>query len=228
MYRVAVADADLKTRALCREVADEDGRFVVAGEFHDAHKALDFLRRGEIDLLIVDWQLAAPCGADLLRDLLAEGLDADVIVTAAQGDARDLGDALRLGAMDFIIKPFLKERLVQAFDRYAGRCAAVLALTTADQQTIDYLLHYPDSSTADPARSGKKTDAATVEKIMDCFRWDENAVFTVKEIARRCCLSEVTARRYLKGLAAAGRILGDVDYRTGGHPRVKYHLPHIH
>ena len=49
--------------------------------------------------------------------------------------------------------------------------------------------------------------------------------FTAKELADGLQVSVVTVRRYLKRLNDAGRVISDIDYQTGGHPRIVYRLP---
>ena len=60
---------------------------------------------------------------------------------------------------------------------------------------------------------------------MEYFQNSCTGRFTAKEIAAALGFSAVTARRYLKQLADAGRIVGDIDYQTGGHPCTVYRLP---
>ena len=45
-------------------------------------------------------------GTELLLQLRAEGVDADVIMVTSANDAKTVNDAVRLGAVDYLVKPF--------------------------------------------------------------------------------------------------------------------------
>ena len=74
--------------------------------FSAAHPALFWLRRNPIDLIILDVYMPQMSGTDLLLQLRAEGVDADVIMVTSANDAKTVNDAVRLGAVDYLVKPF--------------------------------------------------------------------------------------------------------------------------
>ena len=75
------------------------------------------------DLLVLDVKLPDMDGLEILSRLKAMGFDAPVIVITGHGSINTAVEAMRLGASDFLVKPFPIEALSQSADRalqYAG------------------------------------------------------------------------------------------------------------
>ena len=106
---------------LNRRYIEQDSRFAVVQTFSAAHPALFWLRRNPIDLIILDVYMPQMSGTELLLQLRAEGVDADVIMVTSANDAKTVNDAVRLGAVDYLVKPFAYERFRQALDVFCLR-----------------------------------------------------------------------------------------------------------
>ena len=110
---------------LNRRYIEQDSRFAVVQTFSAAHPALFWLRRNPIDLIILDVYMPQMSGTELLLQLRAEGVDADVIMVTSANDAKTVNDAVRLGAVDYLVKPFAYERFRQALDVFCRRRESV-------------------------------------------------------------------------------------------------------
>lgn len=216
MYKVVLAESDPMVRHICRGYIDGDGRFEVAAEFGGGREALDFLAQSHADLALLELLLPGIGGIDLMRGLLEKNVDTNIIVVTASTDAGAMADAMRLGAVDYMLKPFSRERMQVALDKFAAYADALPGLRVADQETIDFLA-------ARGGRLEKSLRNATEERMMNCFVPAVGR--TAREVAEVLELSDVTARRYLKRLVQAGRLKDEMDYGTGGHPRMVYRLP---
>ena len=97
----------------------EDNRNLVLGLRHnlelDGHRVdaafsgaagLDRARARESDLIILDLMIPRPDGFQILRTLREEGVETPVIVLTARGTEEDKVRGLRLGADDYVTKPF--------------------------------------------------------------------------------------------------------------------------
>jgi two-component system response regulator FixJ len=67
--------------------------------------------------VLLDMRMPEIDGVSVLRELARQGMTAPVIVMTGHGDGVDAEEALRLGAADFIEKPFAAERLLAAIER---------------------------------------------------------------------------------------------------------------
>ena len=80
--------------------------------------ALKLLRQIKYDLIILDVFMPTMDGLQLLAKIRENGYDVDVIIVSAANDKDKIKLALRLGAGDYIIKPFEFERFNLALNNY--------------------------------------------------------------------------------------------------------------
>src|SRR5690242_14846178 len=83
-------------------------------------QGLNYLRRSLPnlpDLILLDLQLPDISGLDLLRLLAQEGYDVPVILMTAHGSENIAVEAFRLGARNYIIKPFSETEAKAVIDR---------------------------------------------------------------------------------------------------------------
>jgi len=69
------------------------------------------------DLVITDVQLPSMSGLQVLEQLREEGINIPAIVMTFHGSEETAVQALRLGAVDYLIKPFTLEEMQSALDR---------------------------------------------------------------------------------------------------------------
>jgi DNA-binding response OmpR family regulator len=90
----------------------------------DGNAALDEVRRARPSLVLLDISLPGKSGLDVLAELRAAGDHTPVLVLSARRDEFDKVAALRLGADDYVTKPFALAELL-------ARVAAVLRRSRA-------------------------------------------------------------------------------------------------
>jgi DNA-binding NtrC family response regulator len=79
--------------------------------------AMSALMSEQFDLIISDLKLSGPTGLDLLRKVRAEKLEVPVIIMTSYTSIKCAAQALRLGAADYILKPFTDSYLMHAVAR---------------------------------------------------------------------------------------------------------------
>jgi two-component system response regulator PilR (NtrC family) len=107
--RILVVDDERSMRELLAIVLGREGYEVVAAE--NGRQALDELERRPVDLLISDIHMPDMTGLDVLRT--AKGLNPDLagIMVTAFASTETAIEALRMGAYDYIHKPFNVDEL---------------------------------------------------------------------------------------------------------------------
>lgn len=98
-----VDDHDVVRQGL-RAVVEDAGGFTLAGEAGTAKEALDLAIALRPDAAIVDLKLADGSGLTLMRDLRARVPDIRVLVLTMHDDEAYLVEAVRLGALAYIVK----------------------------------------------------------------------------------------------------------------------------
>ncbi|MEM8885883.1 MAG: response regulator transcription factor, partial [Planctomycetota bacterium] len=78
----------------------------------DGREALDYARHGTYDAIVLDLMLPGMDGLTLLRTLREEGHRVHVLILSAKDQVAERVEGLRLGADDYLTKPFAFEELV--------------------------------------------------------------------------------------------------------------------
>lgn len=94
---------------------------VVVGEASNGLEGLEAARRLEPTLIITDLKMPQMDGLEMLRALREEGCGAYVIILTAYDQFDYAQSALRLGAVDYLLKPFHDGELESAVNRLRGR-----------------------------------------------------------------------------------------------------------
>lgn len=215
---------------LNRRYTEKDPRFRVCRECPDGRAALEYLRAHPADLVILDMYMPQMDGLDVLRQLRAAGVSTDVIMITAASDTATVEAAMRLGVVDYLVKPFEYERFRQALDAFDRRRQAIRS-ESVNQQQLDELLHrgatVPAGEKPEEKPEGKPLPKGlqpkTLEAVCACLQANPQGL-TCEQLAMQTGFSAVTARHYVHYLEECGRADSRVDYSTGGRPSVIYTL----
>jgi two-component system response regulator FixJ len=71
----------------------------------------------QTDCILLDLRLPGRSGIDVLRDLQQGGASVPVVMLSAHGDIPQAVEAMKLGAVDFLEKPFRVEKLLETVMR---------------------------------------------------------------------------------------------------------------
>ncbi|MGB0682269.1 MAG: sigma-54-dependent transcriptional regulator [Magnetovibrionaceae bacterium] len=85
----------------------------------DGKSALEALAGKKPDILLLDLKLPDMDGFEILRHIASEGMDVTSVVITGHASMTTAIEAMQLGARDFLVKPFAKERLLTTL-RNAG------------------------------------------------------------------------------------------------------------
>jgi two-component system response regulator HydG len=109
MFRIFVVDDEEVVRAFVARVLADDGYDVETAAA--ASEALERVRREFFDLVITDLMMSPLSGMDLLRALKEFSPETDVLMMTAYGTIETAVQAMKLGACDYITKPFPVDEL---------------------------------------------------------------------------------------------------------------------
>lgn len=104
MESILIVDDDLNLCTVLKEELEEVGynsNFVNSG-----FEAIDFLKNNPVDLILLDLKMPAMDGFDVLKSIEQNQISAKVIVLTAYADVKSAIDSAKMGATDFISKPY--------------------------------------------------------------------------------------------------------------------------
>jgi DNA-binding NarL/FixJ family response regulator len=102
--RVAIADDHPIVRAGVHGILSSDDDIIVVGEAEDSQQAVDLVRKGGIDVLLLDLAMPGRAGLSLLRQVLDESPGLRVIVFSAYDPVSHRDRAMALGASAYLPK----------------------------------------------------------------------------------------------------------------------------
>ena len=114
--------------------------FRVVEKCRDGKSALEYLESNDVDLIILDVYMPLMDGFETLRQIRKNKKSVDIIMVTAANDRASLEEALHLGVVDYLVKPFTYDRFRIALDKYVSQVAALKDLDTLDQKNIDFII----------------------------------------------------------------------------------------
>jgi two-component system LytT family response regulator len=119
--KVMIVDDEPAARRSLREYCQAEPDLKIVGEFSDGASALPAIARELPDLLFLDIQMDTMTGIELARALDAATLPLIVFVTAYDNFAVQ---AFEVNAIDYLLKPFDRQRLKTTLSRVRRRFAS--------------------------------------------------------------------------------------------------------
>jgi two-component system response regulator HydG len=114
-FSLLVVDDEVTTRNLCRDVAADAGLQVYVAQ--TTEEALEILDQYPVDIVVTDLQVPQLGGLELLKRTRANNAEIAVIVLTQYGTIATAIEATRLGATDYVTKPFHVQELRAKLDR---------------------------------------------------------------------------------------------------------------
>lgn len=225
MIRTVIVEDDLMVAEINNQFVSKSPGIQVTATFHNGSDALKFLMEAPVDLVLLDLYMPGYSGLELLRELRRQKNDVDVIMITAANDADHIKEALHLGIVDYLIKPFKYERFSEAVNKYVLKHKVMNSGLSFTQEDIDKLLKNQSvSEKSKELELQKGLQKKTLDLILACLKEHKGAYLSSETIASYANLSQVTARRYLNYLVDSDAIKSRIDYSTGGRPCMEYML----
>lgn len=177
--RVLVVDDSLQTLKLLRFLLEDEGyEVVVASNSRLARQILES-PPGPVSLVILDVIMPGLDGFDLLQQIRQEGETVPIIMLSAKGEPEARAEGLRMGADDYVAKPFDPTELL-------ARVAAVLrraksAPSMSESQPVLRLgdVELDASRLKVRTTSGREADLTPTEtKLLHCLMRNAGRVLT--------------------------------------------------
>ncbi|GHB90331.1 DNA-binding response regulator [Cerasicoccus arenae] len=127
IVKILAVEDERKIAEFIRKGLEAEGHVVDTAK--TGKQGLLWAREQSYDAVVLDIMLPEQDGLDVLRCLRREGLNMPVVLVTARGQLDDRVEGLRLGADDYLVKPFYMEEL-------AARLLAVSRRTTGEHLNL--------------------------------------------------------------------------------------------
>lgn len=220
MYKVLIVEDDPMVAMINEQYIKRNKNFQLVGKCKDGAAALEFLEQNTVDLLVLDVYMPHMDGLETLRTIRNRQIPVDAIMVTAANDRSSVEEALHLGIVDYLVKPFTFDRFQMALEKYISQSNAFRDFDTLNQKNIDHIIDNSRKKSEDTFPKG--IQEKTLLLIMEYLKDNAGNWFTGDEIAEQVGLTGVTVRRYMNYLAESGRVTAEMNYETGGRPCMRY------
>lgn len=212
-YQVMIVDDDFRVGALHADMVNSIPGFQALEPVQDPRMVPKLVASLKPDLLLLDLYLPHVSGIELLREL-----DVDAIMISAATEPKNISNAIRHGALAFIIKPFDAKTLSSKLKGWARYRRQLTGVTEFNQQGVDRLFK--------ALQGGEETvpsvgTAPTEQAVLSCVK-EASEPLSVAEVAEAVGVARATAQRYLAALVATDALELQLGYGTRGRPEHRY------
>ncbi|MGX7232259.1 response regulator [Enterococcus italicus] len=116
MKKVLIVDDAVFMRMKLKDILEKNG-YEVVGEAQNGQEAFEKYQASTPDLVTMDINMPELDGLEALKLIRNFDGNAKVIMCSAMGQQGMVMDAIRAGAVDFIVKPFDTDRVIKAVDK---------------------------------------------------------------------------------------------------------------
>jgi DNA-binding NtrC family response regulator len=109
--KILVVDDDAIVIKSCKRILEAEGFEVLT--VPSADEALEIIKKYDFDLLLVDVKMPKHDGMFLMREIKKDLPEVPIIVMSGYPTPETIADVLKLGATQFIPKPFRPDELVK-------------------------------------------------------------------------------------------------------------------
>jgi response regulator of citrate/malate metabolism len=212
--RVLVVDDDFMVARIHSGYVARVPGFRVIASAHNGADALAMAAELRPDLVLLDIYLPDMSGLEVLKALR----DVDVLMISAARDVPTVREAMRGGAVNYLIKPFTAAALTERLQQYADTRRRLTTIgVEIRQDDVDRLFGTHPVTAPLP----KGLSSATCSLVADTLKQAERDL-SAAEAASIAGLSRVSARRYLEYLCVAGHAELRPRYGTAGRPEHRY------
>lgn len=116
---ILICDDAAFMRMMIKDILTKNG-YNVAGEAENGAKAVEKYKELKPDLVMMDITMPEMDGIQALKAIKAVDPGATVIMCSAMGQQAMVIESIQSGAKDFIVKPFDKDRVLEAVKKAIG------------------------------------------------------------------------------------------------------------
>ena len=118
MIRMILADDEpVITKGIRRLIDWKTLGIEITGEYEDGRRALEAIVREKPDIALLDISMPGMSGVEILKECRAMGNGVSVIFISGFQDFEYAKAALRYGAVEYLLKPVIREELLRAIEK---------------------------------------------------------------------------------------------------------------
>ncbi|MCX8131007.1 MAG: response regulator [Clostridia bacterium] len=109
-----IVDDAIFMRTLLKKMIEEVETYKVVGEGSNGYEAIQQAKSLKPDIMTLDITMPEMDGIKAVQEVLKVSPETKILMVSAMGQQSMVIEAIKLGARDFVVKPFEKSRVLQA------------------------------------------------------------------------------------------------------------------
>ena len=181
-------------------------------------------REAPFDMILLDVALPGKSGFDVLRDLRQQRIDTPVLMLTARGQVVDRVVGLKLGADDYLVKPFEMVELLARIEALLRRGAAPVSSSPAVTETFRFGDISIDFRKAEVTKAGQSIELSAREfKLLRYFVEHRGAALSRDEL-----LNEVWGYNAMPSTRTVDVHVAWLRQKIEDNPRHPQHIHTVH
>ncbi|MCM3740883.1 response regulator [Oceanobacillus luteolus] len=225
MIKILIIEDDYRIAEIHKRFLEELDYVTVVGKALTGKEAIEIAGKNKVDLVLLDLYLPDLMGEEIIDELRKTEQEMDFVVVTAASEKEIVGKLLRSGIFDYIIKPVIKERLLETVARYREFKKSLLEKKSIEQNFLDdfFGVSVDEKNEHRVKPTPKGIDPLTLEKVREILFNSEQGI-TADKLGEKIGASRTTARRYLEFLISEEEVVADLRYGTIGRPERIYFI----
>lgn len=116
MVKVLIVDDSKTSRKLLRGILEDAGMEIV-GEAANGQEAMKLFTALKPDVVTLDITMPVMDGINALKEIMAVDQNAKVVMVTAAGQKGNVVEALKLGALEFVTKPYDTDLIIEVINK---------------------------------------------------------------------------------------------------------------
>lgn len=141
-------------------------------------------------------------------------------MVTASAEVEKIDASLKLGVIDYLIKPFEYERLKMSLENYLSRCNTLKTSNKIKQEDLDRFLISASGSNDNTIPKG--LNRFTLSRVISFLEKKGDKLLSAEEISEGLGITKVTVRRYMDYLEKIGFLVREAEYGSVGRPYYMY------
>ncbi|MGA9289366.1 MAG: response regulator, partial [Anaerobacillus sp.] len=215
---VLIVEDDHRIARINQKFTENVPGYVVMGVASNIQEGKELLEILEPDLVLLDIFFPEENGLGLLWHIRENYKETDVMMITAAKEIDAVQDALRGGAIDYIIKPVIFDRFKQTLEKFKQTKGKMNRQKVVSQEEVDHLFTRQGAHAATKEFVPKGIDPLTLSKLTKVLISQTPQGMTAEEVGNAMGCSRTTARRYLEYMVSIDKVDAELSYGTVGRP----------
>lgn len=218
--KILIVEDDPMVALINKRFLENMGFKDILGPVQTEEEIIKVLDKENIDLILLDVYLPKKNGIDILKSLRYKKYLTDVIMITAANSVEEVKRAFAYGVTDYLVKPFEFERFEEAVNKYKQKNNLLNKREALSQQDIDVI----SKSLEEKVELPKGLNQKTLDRVMEFLKENQGKVWTLREIAYKLKISNVTIKKYMDYLEDVKKVNVTLTSGNVGRPEYKYTL----